>query len=166
MKKILIAAQIREADLFTIEHEPIRSIDLMERAAKAFTKQYCNRFSDSHPVKIFCGPGNNGGDGLAIARLLSKRNYEVQVYILQSDFSFSEDFILNEERLKKKNKIPVHYITDASFPPIQELDVVIDALWGNGLTRPLTGIAEALVKYINEHKSVTVAVDIPSGMFA
>ncbi len=166
MKKILSAAQIREADKFTIEHEPISSIDLMGRAAKAFTKQYCNSFSDSKPVKIFCGPRNNGGDGLAIARLLSKRNYEVQVYILQSDFSFSDDFILNEERLKKKNKIPLHYITDANFPPIQQRDIVIDALFGTGLTRPLAGIAEALVKYINEHKSVTVAVDIPSGMFA
>ena len=166
MKKIVSAVQLREADQFTIEHEPISSIELMERAAKAFTKTYCKQFSSSRPVKIFCGPGNNGGDGLAVARLLHKKKYDVQVYILQNDFSFSDDFILNEQRLKSKNRVPLHYISDGNFPPIRERDVVIDSLWGSGLSRPLTGIAEALVKYINEHKSTTVAVDIPSGMFA
>ncbi len=164
MKKILSAVQIRDADQFTIEHEPISSYDLMERAANAFTKNYCKKFSSSRSVKIFCGPGNNGGDGLAIARLLHKKKYGVQVYVLQNDFLFSEDFILNEQRLKNKKHIPLHYISDSNFPPIQETDIVIDALYGSGLSRPLTGLAEALVKYINEHKSLTVSVDIPSGM--
>ena len=166
MKKVFSTNQIREADQFTIDHEPIRSIDLMERASNAFVKAYCKQFSSSLSVKIFCGPGNNGGDGLSIARLLNKNNFDVQVYILQNDFAFSDDFILNEQKLKNKNKVPLHYITDSNFPPIQESDVIIDALWGIGLTRPLTGLAESLVKYINERKSTTVSVDIPSGMFA
>lgn len=166
MKKILSAAQIREADKFTIEHEPISSLDLMERAAKSFSKTYCKYFPASRPVKIFCGPGNNGGDGLAIARLLDKKKYDVQVYILASAKKFSPDFISNEEKLKRKNRVPLHYISDGNFPAIQQRDIIIDALFGTGLSKPLSGIAEALVKFINEHKSITIAVDIPSGMFA
>ncbi len=166
MKKILNTAQIREADKFTIEHESITSIDLMERAAKAFAKKYVKQFSASRPVKIFCGPGNNGGDGLAIARLLHKKRYTIQVYILQNNSGFSDDFILNEQKLKNKNRIPLHYITDCIFPTLQENDVVIDALWGSGLSKQITGLAENLVKHINEHKSTTVSVDIPSGMYA
>ncbi len=166
MKKILSAVQIREADQFTIAHEPVSSNELMERASKAFTKIFCKQFTSARPVKIFCGPGNNGGDGLAIARMLSKKNYDVQVYILQSDFSFSEEFKMNEEKLLLKNNIPVHYISDGNFPFIQERDIIIDALFGTGLSRPLDGLAEALVKHINEFKSTTVAVDIPSGVFA
>ncbi len=166
MKKILNTIQIREAEKFTIEHEPIFSIDLMERAAKQFVKYFYKKFSTKNLVKIFCGPGNNGGDGLAIARLLNKKKYAVQVYILQNESSFSDNFLTNEQKIISKGKVSLHYISDSQFPLIQTNEIVIDALFGIGLNKLLSGLAEALVKYINENKTTTVAVDIPSGMFA
>src|SRR5688572_24152571 len=123
--KILSASQIREADEYTIEHEPITSEDLMERAANAFTKWFMEKFSLKHPVKIFCGMGNNGGDGLAIARLLNMLKYPVEVFIVRYSPTSSKDFLVNEKRLKK---LPVK-ITGLNagdeLPVIAENEIVI-----------------------------------------
>src|ERR1043166_3228032 len=98
--KILSAQQIREADAYTIAHEPIPSIDLMERAATACTNLINVRYRFKHPFKIICGTGNNGGDGLAIARMLYRLDYEVEIYVVRFSKKSSEDFLKNETRLK------------------------------------------------------------------
>lgn len=167
MKKILTAAQIKDGDQYTIMNGPISSIALMERAAKAFVKIYTKLFKKNQRVKIFCGPGNNGGDGLAIARLLQKKDYEVSVYILDNNAKFSDDFKVNEERLLKSDKILVQHLFEKShFPKINADEVIIDALWGTGLSRNVTGLGAELINHLNEHKTTTVSVDIPSGLFA
>ena len=99
--KILSAQQIREADAYTIELEPIKSIDLMERAANACVDWFATSLPDERNFKIFCGLGNNGGDGLAIARLLSDKKYSVEVFIVRYSEKCSKDFKTNEELLLK-----------------------------------------------------------------
>ncbi|MEP7170923.1 MAG: NAD(P)H-hydrate epimerase, partial [Bacteroidota bacterium] len=96
--KILSAKQIREADQYTIEHEPITSIELMERAATACFKWIVNHFDVKQSFKVFCGTGNNGGDGLAIARMLHSNGYDVKTFIIRFGGNASEDFKINENR--------------------------------------------------------------------
>ncbi|MEO6167842.1 MAG: NAD(P)H-hydrate dehydratase [Chitinophagales bacterium] len=164
--KILSAEQIREADRYTIEHESISSIDLMERAALAFAELFIKKYSPEHAIYIFCGYGNNGGDGLAIARILLKKNYPVLVYILAENNKYSNDFLVNQSRLQKINDQVIHFITEADdFPVINGNSLIIDALFGSGLNRSLSGIAEKLVSYLNIQEAVRVGVDIPSGLF-
>ncbi len=105
MLKLLTGKQTQEADIFTILNEPIRSSDLMERAAKAFTKVFIEKFIDRNKtIVVFCGKGNNGGDGLAIARLLIDEGYHnIQIFIADFSEKSSEDFEYNLERLMLKD---------------------------------------------------------------
>lgn len=163
--KIFKAAQVRDADLYTIENEPILSINLMERAAKRCTEKIIELFDSKNNIKIFAGPGNNGGDGLAIARLLSQKKYSVQVFILKFTGNFSEDFKTNRKRLENINNVCVNEIFNiADFPKINKNDIIIDAIFGSGLTRPLTGFVKNVVEKINSLHSKVIAIDIPSGL--
>ncbi|MDZ7649849.1 MAG: NAD(P)H-hydrate epimerase [Cytophagales bacterium] len=109
MIKILSAEQIRAWDEFTIREEPIASIDLMERACQAFVTWFVERYDASHKVGIVCGTGNNGGDGLGVARLLNEWNYPVKVWIVRGSGTESIDFVTNLKRLD--SKIPSSEIT-------------------------------------------------------
>ncbi|MHA6250138.1 NAD(P)H-hydrate dehydratase [Pontibacter sp. CAU 1760] len=162
--KILTAAQTREADAYTLQEEQIPSIELMERAAKAFTGWFENKFIPTEEVFIFCGPGNNGGDGLAIARLLHQRKYCVQVFLVGNLAKASSDFSTNLGRMPKE--VTVKQIEQEQ--DILELPLcacVIDALFGTGLTRPLTGLYEELVEQLNNSGACITSVDIPSGLY-
>jgi ADP-dependent NAD(P)H-hydrate dehydratase / NAD(P)H-hydrate epimerase len=162
--KIFNAAQIKEWDQYTIEHEPIASIDLMERAAKACVR-WINQYFPEEPLMIFCGKGNNGGDGLAIARLLPKR--DIIVYILESPHNGSNDFQENLLRLEKASNVEIRHIQPEDNITGLEIDgLVIDALFGSGLNRPLEGIAAQLAEQINLSGNAIVSIDLPSGMFA
>lgn len=163
---ILTAEQIRAWDTFTIENKPIPSIDLMENASLQFTDWFTKQFDASQKVKIFCGLGNNGGDGLAIARLLSERSYSsVEVYAVRFVDKSSKDFEENEKRLEEV--LPVHNIEkEDDFPKISRSDVVIDAIFGSGLSRLVTGFTKELIRYINRSEATIVSVDIASGLFA
>jgi len=163
--KILSVEQIRQLDQYTIKNEPIASINLMERASNAFVRHFTNRWSPLDEVHIFCGPGNNGGDGLAVARLLAGRNYRVHCYILFFTSNFSEDHLTNKQRLSD-SKVNLHLVESANDLPPQLTGVVIDALFGSGLNKPLRGLPLEVVHFINRQKTNVVAVDIPSGMFA
>ena len=164
--KVFTAAQIREADRYTIDNEPVASIDLMERASRKLVTRFVQEFPSPRTVKVFCGPGNNGGDGLAIARMLQKQDYRVKVYHLDDD-QCSDDFRINMERLRAVMPDYIHVLRNKEdFPAINEKDVVIDALFGSGLNKSLTGLEAELVQYINEAEATVVAVDIPSGLFA
>lgn len=164
MLKILSVQQIRDLDNYTIENEPIASIDLMERASVAFSTWYVQRFSPQKKIAIVCGVGNNGGDGLAVARILREKQYSVQVFILGDVNKSSEDFRINLERL---NGISMTHIENmSSVSSLQGVDIIIDAIFGSGLSRSLDGLYVEVVRFINTLKKTIVAVDISSGLFA
>ncbi|SHI33282.1 NAD(P)H-hydrate epimerase [Hymenobacter daecheongensis DSM 21074] len=162
--KLLPATQIRQADLATIQEQGITSEALMERAALAFTDWLTARQTpaEAGEILLLCGPGNNGGDGLAAARLLHQRSYAVRVLLLPAE-KYSADFSLNRQRLPA---VPVAELNPAALPPIAPDTLVIDALFGTGLTRPLSGPAAAVVAHLNAAHARVVALDIPSGLLA
>lgn len=163
--KILSASQIRELDKFTIEHEPVASIDLMERAARRFVEAITPYMHLNSRIWVLCGMGNNGGDGLAIARILMEQGFaHVSAFVVKHSPKGSDDFQKNENRLK--NLGAVHYIeTELQFPKIAAEDFVIDAIFGTGLNRAVDGISEIVISAINHTGAKVFSVDIPSGMF-
>jgi NAD(P)H-hydrate epimerase len=168
--KILSTSQIREADAYTIAHEPIDSIDLMERAAEKCDEWFDKHIRNKREVYIFCGPGNNGGDGLALARLLSRYNRQlVSVFLLSEKEKASDDFEHNLEKLKKKYKyVPIVSIKSSKdIPDIADDVIVIDAIFGSGLSKPLAGLLADVVEHINKSRAETIiSIDIPTGLFA
>lgn len=170
MIKIPSARQIRDLDAFTIAHEPIASIDLMERASHVFVRWFAQQFPLEYnkPICVFCGPGNNGGDGLAVARLLHELGYPVRVWLAYPDeTSPSADHTTNLSRLRLKHVIDIHSLNPSEpFPTLPAGALVIDALYGSGLNRPLSGPQAQLIEWLNEQPLTRIAIDIPSGLLA
>lgn len=164
--KILNSAQIKEWDKYTIANEPIASIKLMERAAVACVKWLEQNDYNGDHFTIFCGKGNNGGDGLAMARLLSKNN-PVTVYILETGIPGTDDFQQNLTKLKKKPTADIRYIqTQENFHEFAFGEIIIDALFGSGLNRPVEGLAQRLIDHINSSGCELISIDMPSGLYA
>lgn len=164
--KLFRGSQIPEIDRYTIAHEPIASIDLMERAAVAILHDFLKRFGANHPVYIFAGPGNNGGDGLALARLLILMGYHVKVFVLAAE-NYSHNHLENIKRLDAQGIVKAHYLTSSSdFPVIPHNSIIVDSLFGSGLSRYLKDLAGELVLYLNQQQGHRVAIDIPSGLFS
>jgi hydroxyethylthiazole kinase-like uncharacterized protein yjeF len=163
--KILSAVQTRELDQATIQEQGITSVQLMERAAMAFVEWFFGRFDQDEAggILILCGPGNNGGDGLAVARLLHAAGYAVRVALLPAGKQ-SSDWQHNRQLLPAA--VPVAEIETASLPEITANTLAIDALFGTGLSRPLDGLAAAVVQHLNDAQVRAVAIDLPSGLFA
>lgn len=166
--KILSAPQIREWDAYTIQQEPITSIDLMENACLRFVDWFCQHYhSQDGRIKIFCGPGNNGGDGLAIARLLHYRFYDVEIFRCKIGENTSPDFDYNLDRLPSYQAVPVTLLEEGDeLPDIAANDLVIDALFGSGLNRSIGAYWASLIQQLNSQANKIIAVDIPSGLFA
>ena len=165
--QILSAEDIRRWDEYTIHHEPISPVDLMERAARACVKWLEQCPWQGMPFHIFCGKGNNGGDGLAIARLLAQRGQTVTVHILEFGHIGTESFQTNLARLHQQPGVDIRFIQDEShFHPFGGDDVLIDALFGTGLNRGLEGVTAALVNHINHSGRPVISIDMPSGLFA
>lgn len=164
--KILDAAQIRSLDAYTIKHEPVDSIELMERAAgKCFT-WIKSRMRRKRKVRIFCGTGNNGGDGLALGRMLGGTGHQVLIHLAGPWQEGSADFRANREKLNGVRNLVVQELSgDALLPEIDPGDLVIDALFGSGLNRPLEGFYSRIVQHINDSGAVVVSIDLPSGLF-
>lgn len=161
--KILSGKQIREADAYTIQHEPIQSIDLMERASEACVRRIQELFPESS-FAIFCGEGNNGGDGYAIARLLSDLGRSVVVYSLNVSGRKSHDCELNYDRLRLNIESKIIEISSTDLIQLKSTDVIVDALFGTGLTRPVEGFAKDLVNCLNRLHNTRVSIDVPSGL--
>ncbi|MBS1627623.1 MAG: NAD(P)H-hydrate dehydratase [Bacteroidetes bacterium] len=162
--KVFSAQQIHAWDEFTIHHEPISSINLMERAATKCVDWLLHNNYTKNNIKIFCGKGNNGGDGLAIARILLLREVTVTVYILELGAFGTPDFQINLQQLHTVTR-NIHFIQNEKFfPEINKEDIIIDALFGSGLNRPLQNVSAALVQHINQFNAPVIAIDIPSGM--
>lgn len=165
--KIFSTEQIKNADQYTIAFEPISSIDLMERAAKKCTEWLIAHTGLESEIKIFCGPGNNGGDGLAIARMLLAEKYTVNVFVITESEKFSDDFIENRKRLLAINKVSIiSVVTIDDFPFIRSNDILIDAIFGTGLRRPITGLFADCIRKINDSHVKIISIDLPSGLFA
>ncbi|MFN8345776.1 MAG: NAD(P)H-hydrate dehydratase [Spirosomataceae bacterium] len=157
--------QIRAWDAFTIANEPISSLELMERAASAFVKWFCERFDDRQCVNIFCGMGNNGGDGLVIGRLLIQKHYTIKVFVVKHREKGSADFNENLKRLELQT--PIRWIeNETDLPSLSSHDRIIDALLGSGLSHSPEGIPAAAIQAINQSNATVISVDIASGLFA
>jgi len=164
--KILSVEQIRRADAYTIQHEPIASIDLMERASRAFVSWFCENIeTEGGKVKIVCGLGDNGGDGLAIARMLQPLGYDLEVYVVKYSDKTSENFQINLKRLERQ--LTINYIeNERVILDFVENDIVVEALLGSGLSRPIEGLLKSVIERINRSEATVISVDMPSGLFA
>lgn len=164
--RVLKTEQRRLADKFTIENEPVASVDLMERAALQCSIWIENNIELSRRFIIFAGSGNNGGDGLAIARMLAEKDSKIEVYLVNYTDNVSDDCHTNLQRLEEQNKVKISKIIKKSdFPEITEDDIVIDAIFGSGLSSPVKGIYANLIENINESSAKVISIDIPSGLF-
>jgi ADP-dependent NAD(P)H-hydrate dehydratase / NAD(P)H-hydrate epimerase len=166
MMKIFPCEQIKDIDKYTILHEPIASIDLMERASLQLFLWITAKFSRSYRLLVFVGPGNNGGDGLALARMLAVARYSVDLYYVKFTENVSEDWTKNQKRLLDETPVKLNIISDISkFPVIHVGDIIIDAVFGSGLSRPVTGLPGEVIKGINNVDATVISVDMPSGLF-
>ncbi|MBN2681342.1 MAG: NAD(P)H-hydrate dehydratase [Bacteroidales bacterium] len=165
--KVFSSQLIREIDSFTIANEPISSINLMERAANQIFRWLNSHFSTKQCYIIFAGPGNNGGDGLALARMLAQSGNEVKTFLCHKNGRLTEDCETNKNILINNNIGNLQHIDENSIlPKIQTQEIVIDALFGSGLSKPLEGFYEKLVNHINKSKKKSIiSIDIPSGLF-
>ena len=164
--KILTAEQQRLLDVYTITNEPISSTELMERAAGRCFQNIISKFDNTHDFIVFCGPGNNGGDGLVISRLLFLNGYNVKVFIVCITDKYSPDFLINEFRLKEIGLKPTYIKSKADLDnTISYGDIIIDTIFGTGLSKPVSGIAEAVINKINLSNATVISIDIPSGLF-
>lgn len=164
--KIFTGTQIKELDKFTIENEPVASIDLMERAAKAIVRVLREEWDNRIPFVVFAGPGNNGGDALAVARLMAEAGYKVTAFLFNVNGKLSDDCATNKQRAMecKHIKAFTEVVVDFDPPELTAETVVIDGLFGAGLNKTLAGGFASLVKYINQSPAKVVSIDLPSGL--
>ena len=161
LKKILNTEQIRSADSYTISNKPISSIDLMEYASNCFINSIWDKQFITKKIAIVCGPGNNGGDGLSISRLLKEKNISVTTYFLNISSKISKDCQVNLTKIDS-----VEELTNSDpIPDFSKYDLIIDAIFGTGLSRPLEGYYTRIIDAINCQKCPIYSVDIPSGMY-
>jgi NAD(P)H-hydrate epimerase len=163
--KIFEAARVREIDHYTIKNEPVASIDLMERAASRLAGWYVRHFQTDRKVVVIAGPGNNGGDALALARLLAERQYRVECYLLAFG-NLSDDCALNRDRLKDQGLVDLKELKDGDpLPDFGPKSVVVDGIFGSGLSRQVKGFPLEVIRHINNNAAMVIAIDIPSGLF-
>ena len=176
--KLFTTKQIAALDKYTIENEPVSDIDLMERASMQFTGWLANRFSTENKMLFFAGPGNNGGDAMAIARQMADLDYLCEVVLMNLGKELKGSPAINWQHLEKQGKVKLSKIGNINdFPVLGSTDVIIDGLFGSGLTRPLEGLPAEIVQKINAlnfsghptqsrvtTKNTVIAIDIPSGL--
>ncbi len=165
--KIFSAEQLYEADKTTIEKQEITSEALMERAGTQIFQWLHQRLSGAQvPILIFCGIGNNGGDGLVVGRLLIEHGYNVIVYVVNCSDKRSKNFLLNYDKIKNvTKKWPILLKGENDFPEINPEDIIVDAIFGIGLNRCPGGWVKKLIQYLNDSKAFKLAIDIPSGLY-
>jgi ADP-dependent NAD(P)H-hydrate dehydratase / NAD(P)H-hydrate epimerase len=164
--KLFTCLQISKIDRLTMSLEPISSIDLMERAASQVTDWLIANLNRDLPIWFFVGPGNNGGDAFAVARMLAACNFTCVVFIVCFGRELKDDPATNLKRLQEQNKVLLRRIdSEESIPEIPSEVIVIDGLFGSGLNKPLEGLAWKIVMKINLSKAKVISIDIPSGLF-
>lgn len=164
--KFFTCKQIAEIDRLTTELEPIHSIDLMERASDQLAYWVTQNINHSSPVWIFAGPGNNGGDALAVARMLAQCNYNCTVFLSTFGHELKGDPAINLQRLKDQGLVELKIIqSEDAIPEIPADVVVVDGLFGSGINKPLEGLAKMITQKINQSRGTIISIDIPSGLF-
>ena len=166
--KIFSSTQIHELDKYTIDHEPIKSIDLMERAASRIVAEIRHLCTAYNTIVVFAGPGNNGGDALAVARILASEGLKVKAWLFNTTGRLSADCKTNRDRLTGMKELDSFTMVIDEFDPptLDASTLVIDGLFGVGLNKPLTGGYASLVKYINASPAQVVSIDMPSGLMS
>ena len=163
--KFFTTSQIAELDQYTIENEPVEAIDLMERASERLAEWIALYFDSNHRIAVFAGHGNNGGDALAVSRMLASLDYKVDVFIPDFGKKFTDLFSINLNRLKIWVDVKtINWNPDEPLPELHSYDLIIDGLFGAGLSRPLSGFPAQLVKHLNQSGLPIVSIDIPSGL--
>src|SRR5690554_3338198 len=163
--KLFTTSLIGQLDKYTIEKEPVTDVDLMERAALQISRWIENHFTAASKIVLFAGRGNNGGDALAIARQLADKNFTVSLFLLAGNHDLKGAPAANLHRLKEQGKVTfdvINHIND--FPDIGADDIIVDGLFGSGLTRELTDLPAELVRKINALPNKVISIDMPSGL--
>ncbi len=164
--KILTVEKIHEADAYTIANEPISDIDLMERAASQLFKWFNQHIDKDSNIHIFSGTGNNGGDGIVLSRMLLLQGYQVNTWLVKYSETLSRSCDANYLRLRNIPDAKVAELeNDSDMPQIRKSDIVVDAIFGSGLSRPATGLAGKVIRHINDSDAFVVSLDVPSGLF-
>ena len=165
--KIFSKEQIYQGDRLTVERQKITSVELMERAGtQIFNWMHLRMQGAQVPIHIFCGIGNNGGDGLALSRHLITHGYNVITYVVNCSDKRSKDFLINYDRIKTVTKDwPILLSCKEDFPEINPNDIIVDAVFGVGLNRPVDGWIKALFQYFKKTRAFTLSIDIPSGLY-
>jgi len=167
MSKILSVKQLYEADAITVKKNKISYVDLMEHAGIQCFEWIHNRLQgDPVTIQVFCGTGNNGGDGLVIARHLKQHGYNVNTFIINCGNNRSEAFLQNYERLKEIGVWSEMISCTSELPNISESDMIIDAIFGLGLSRAPENLIKEVIQHINDSKAYILSIDFPSGLFA
>ena len=156
MEEILSVQHVKDWDAFTIKKQAVAASALMERAGRAFTRLFRAKIGTVRPIHIFAGVGNNGGDGLVIARLLHALGYEVRVYVVGDVSRASPDFTAQQSR-SGGLPCPIACVTPTHPFSFSSREVLIDALFGTGLSRPLRGRMAALVRRLNASPALRVS---------
>ena len=163
--KIFTSAEIREIDAATIRLEPVTPAGLMERAATTLFQRVKDIVAPERKINVFAGTGNNGGDGLVLARLMHEDGYVVRVFVVETGAAHSTEFRRNNDRLERSGIVPVTLADPEQFPVIGREDVIIDAIFGTGLRKPPAGVAAGIIRRINAAGAFVISVDVPSGLF-
>jgi len=163
--KIFTSAGIREIDAATIRLEPVTPAGLMERAATTLYQRLKDIVPPEKKINVFAGPGNNGGDGLVIARLLYEDGHPVRVFVVETGSAHSSEFRMNADRLERAGIPPLTIADPELFPAIGRDEIIIDAIFGTGLSKPPSGVAAEVIRRINNSGAYIISVDIPSGLF-
>ncbi|GAB5472069.1 MAG: bifunctional ADP-dependent NAD(P)H-hydrate dehydratase/NAD(P)H-hydrate epimerase [Maribacter sp.] len=164
--KIFSAEQIYAADKFTIEKQQITTDELMERSAVQIFNWIHTRMQGAQvKIHLFCGIGNNGGDGIALARHLQEHGYNIAVYVVNYSKKRSKDFLINLERLKARKVWPEFLDADHKLPEIGRDDIIVDAIFGIGLNRPPADWVVQLMGHLHSSEAFILSVDIPSGLY-
>lgn len=164
--KLFSAEQIYSADKFTIQKQEITSDELMERSAvQIFNWMHLRMQGAQVKIHIFCGIGNNGGDGIALARHLKEHGYNIAVYVVNYSTKRSKDFLINLDRLKDRKIWPNFMDSDCELPVIGPDDIIVDAIFGIGLNRTPDDWVINLISHFHASKAFILSVDIPSGLY-
>lgn len=163
--KLFTTSRIALLDQFTIGNEPVSDLELMERASRQIADWIINKFDPTFKFAVFAGPGNNGGDAIAVSRLLAAANYQVHLLIPEIGKGLSASAEANLKRLQEQGWAKITRFKETDFlPDLQPYQIVIDGLFGSGLSRPLTGWSSIIVRYINNSRLKIISIDIPSGL--
>ena len=163
LNKIYRTADVPRMDAYTIDSENISSWELMERAARIWADFFSENMKNKVPVIVIAGRGNNGGDGYAIARMLYLKGVDIEVVCLPSEHGFSKDCEKNRKLWENIGGNTTFVESPEQWKPCREA-VLIDAIFGSGLNRPVKGVIAEMIHQMNKLPNVVYAVDIPSGL--